>query len=51
MQTTKTQRTKIYGDWGQLEGIMVWNYQLQGKYWELINNYFVKNDNYRTEIV
>lgn len=53
----KTTRTKIYGDWGQLQGIMVWNYNVKqnmwGEWnqWELINNYFVKNDNYIKEIV
>ena len=51
MKSTRTQRTKIYGDWGQLQGIMVWNYELKGNYWELTNNYFVRSNNYIKEIV
>ena len=23
---TRTERTKVYGDWGQLQGILVYNY-------------------------
>lgn len=48
---TRTQRTKIYGNWGQLQGVMVWNYEQQGKYWELINSYFIDNDKYIKEII
>lgn len=57
MKTTMTQRTKIYGDWGQLQGIMVWNYELTPNVWgelknrKLMNTYFVQNKNYKSEIV
>jgi hypothetical protein len=54
---TRTQRTKVYGDWGQLQGILVYNYVRVQDYgaqwaqWELKNNYFVESKDYRKEIV
>ncbi len=54
---TRTERTKVYGDWGQLQGILVYNYVRVQDYgaqwaqWELKTNYFVENKDYRKDIV
>ena len=54
---TRTERKKVYGDWGQLQGILVYNYVrvkdfgAQWAQWELVNNYFVSNESYKKDIV
>lgn len=52
MKTTKTSRTKIYGDWGQLRGILVYNYvkENNSRFWIETRCYYVENKNYRNDI-